>query len=89
VAFVWDENKAASNLRKHGIDFEFAVRVFSAPFQAEWIDEREEYDEERWNVMGLVGGFDLIVTYTVRGEDIRILSARKADLYEREKYWRD
>jgi uncharacterized DUF497 family protein len=89
VTFVWDEKKAASNLRKHGIEFEVAVRVFRATVQAEWIDDREDYGEERWNVLGFVDGLDLLVTYTVRGADIRILSARMATKYEREKYWRD
>jgi uncharacterized DUF497 family protein len=89
VTFVWDEKKAASNLRKHGIEFEVAVRVFRATVQAEWIDDREDYGEERWNVLGFVDGLDFLVTYTVRGADIRILSARMATKYEREEYWRD
>jgi uncharacterized DUF497 family protein len=88
VAFIWDEKKAATNLRKHGIEFPFAVRVFQSAVQAEWIDDREDYGEERWNIVGFVDGLALLVTYTLRGEDIRILSARRTTKYEQEKYWR-
>jgi uncharacterized DUF497 family protein len=89
VAFVGDEKKAASNLRKHGIEFEFAVRVFEDSLQAEWIDDREDYGEERWNALGFVDGIDLFVTYTVQGEDIRVISARRATKSEQERYWGD
>ena len=87
MAFVWDEKKAASNLLKHGIEFGFATRVFKDPNQFEWPDDRVEYGEERFNVVGLVDGSDILVTYTMRGDDIRILSARMANRYEREDYW--
>jgi uncharacterized DUF497 family protein len=88
VAFVWDGKKAASNLRKHGIEFEFATRVFKDPAQFEWPEDRTEYGEERWNVVGLVEGEEILVTYTVREADVRIISARRANRYERESYWR-
>ena len=87
MAFVWDEKKAASNLRKHGIEFGFAIRVFNDPNQFEWPDDRFEYGEERFNVVGLVDGSEILVTYTMRGDDIRILSARMANRHEREDYW--
>ena len=88
MAFVWDLEKAASNLRDHGIEFEYATRVFQDPGQFEWTDDREDYGEERLNVVGLVNASEILVTYTLRGTDVRIISARKADRYEREEYWR-
>jgi uncharacterized DUF497 family protein len=53
VAFVWDEDKAESNLRDHGVAFEYAVRVFQDIGQYQWVDDREDYGEERLNVVGL------------------------------------
>jgi uncharacterized DUF497 family protein len=88
VAFVWDGDKAASNFRWHGVRFEYATRVFQDPQQLEWVDDREDYGEDRFNVVGLVGDLELFVTFTRRDEDVRIISARRANRYEREEYWR-
>ena len=46
-----------------------------------------EYDERRWTVIGLVAERELVVVYTMRGEIYRIISARRAERNEREKYW--
>ena len=88
MAFVWDDEKAASNLLKHGISFEFAVRVFQSPAQVEWLDDRGDYGEERWNVVGLIEDLEVFVSYTVRDNDVRIISARRPTRYEREEFWR-
>ncbi len=88
MAFVWNKDKAASNLKKHGISFEYATRVFLSPVQIEWVDRGEDYGEDRWNVVGLIDTLELLVTYTVRGEDIRIIAARRATKHEREEFWR-
>ncbi|GAA0243860.1 BrnT family toxin [Rhodanobacter caeni] len=50
--FEWDDAKAALNLRKHGIAFEEAARVFLDPGRVDMIDDREEYGEERWLSVG-------------------------------------
>ena len=87
----WDESKAQSNLRKHGIRFEEAVWVFSDAFALS-AQDRIENGEERWQTIGMVGGCLLIlVAHTVRMEDeglecIRIISARRADRTERKRY---
>ena len=47
VDFEWDEAKRQANIRKHGIDFLDAVLVFGSG-TIEWIDDREDYDEEGW-----------------------------------------
>ncbi|MGA3076470.1 MAG: BrnT family toxin [Bryobacteraceae bacterium] len=85
--FEWDEKKAALNERKHAVSFLFATRVFLDPNRLEWADTRSPYGEPRWVSVGLVGGFEIAVTYTVRGDTIRLISARKAERHEREDYW--
>jgi uncharacterized DUF497 family protein len=46
------------------------------------------YAEQRWITIGLVDGVEIAVAYTVRGEAIRLISARKAERHEREDYWK-
>ena len=85
MEFEWDGKKEHSNIAKHGLDFQTAARVFSDPFLLEFEDERG-YDEVRWNVIGMVDGRILFVTYTMRGEKYRIISARGATPRERRHY---
>ena len=87
--FEWDFHKAESNLRKHGVSFEEAARVFLDPNRIETFDARDVYGEDRWKTVGLVEPALLTVIYTVRGKDsevIRLISARKADANERTQY---
>ena len=92
--FEWDPSKAATNLRKHGIDFYTALRAFADPFAFSERDRVEDV-EERWRTLGLVDGHLLVlVIHTFRDEEeqrepfeiIRIISARKADRKERLRY---
>jgi len=88
--FEWDVNKAKSNLRKHGIRFEDAVFVFDDPHHLS-MQDRYENGEYRWQTIGLVHGIVVIlVVHTIRfesGEEVmRIISARKADRKERNRY---
>lgn len=87
LCFEWDAAKAAANLRKHGISFELAVRVFADPFAISHQD-RIEGDEQRWQTLGMADGvLLLLVAHTVRDEDegeiIRIISARAATRKEK------
>ena len=90
MRFEWDPAKAASNLRKHGISFEIAARVFGDPLG--WTEQdRIEGSEYRWQTIGMVDGtLLLIVAHTdfedEDGEVIRILSARRANPRERRRY---
>ena len=86
LEFEWDPAKAASNLRDHRISFPYATRVFLDPHRQERLDTREEYDEERWVVLGWVDEWILVVVYTLRGSNIRLISARKADRNDYEVY---
>ena len=67
--------------------------MFLDPNRIEVFDGREAYGEDRWKSVGLVEPALLAVVYTLRGsrsdsenEIIRIISARKADIYERKSY---
>ena len=84
--FEWDEDKAAANLRGHGIPFELARLVFADVFAVEREDFRENYGEDRYTITGTVGGRLLTVAYTFRENRIRIISARPAEPFERRLY---
>ena len=77
MEFEWDAVKAAVNLRKHGVAFEDAARVFLDGGRLEIYDGREDYGEDRWATLGQVYATVLYVVYTVKHEDtIRIISAQ-------------
>ena len=82
----WDDDKALSNLRKHNIPFELAIRVFQDPLHNS-VEDDYEY-EERWKTMGQVLHHILMVVHTAPLNDApgRILSARKATRNERRQY---
>jgi uncharacterized DUF497 family protein len=88
MEFEWNEEKADLNERKHGVPFPFATRVFLDENRLEWIDTRRRYGEPRWITIGLIEGIEIVVTYTLRGKTIRLISARKAVRHEREDYWK-
>ena len=93
LRFEWDADKAASNLRKHGVSFETALRTFADPL-ALMEQDRIEGGEQRWRTLGRVEGWLLlVVAHTVRDEDdgevIRIISARRAEPRERRRYEQD
>lgn len=83
--FEWDGAKERANRRKHGVGFRVAARVFLDPYAVE-IDDIGTHDEERFNIIGLVDGRMLFVTYTLRGESVRIISARGAEPHEKRTY---
>jgi uncharacterized DUF497 family protein len=86
--FEWDDRKATGNWLIHGITFAQAVRAFIHPLAIEHIDQRQDYGEERVNLFGMSDGVLLHVTYTERGNRIRIISARRAVRHEQDHYYR-
>lgn len=86
MSFEWDEQKRAVNLAKHGVDFEAAKLVFEGR-TIEMPDIRHDYGEQRIGAYGEVNGVLLFVVYTRRGNNRRIISARKAGTYEQEAYY--
>jgi uncharacterized DUF497 family protein len=87
--FEWDADNEAANLQKHGVSFAQAAVAFSDPFAVDWIDDRQDYGEERVILLGMTDGQVLTVVYTERETRIRIISARRATRYEQEIYIRE
>ncbi|MGK3114031.1 BrnT family toxin [Candidatus Pantoea formicae] len=90
LEFEWDTIKAETNLRKHGVSFEIAARVFDDPYHIAYQD-RIENGEYRWQTLGSVSGHLIVlVAHTVRFEQgneiVRIISARSATRNERRRY---
>jgi uncharacterized DUF497 family protein len=84
--FAWDDRKATSNLRKHGVSFDLARLVFDDPLAIDDVDEDEPEDRSR--LIGITEGHVLVVAYTMRGQRFRIISARKASRREQDSYFR-
>ncbi len=88
MKYQWDKTKAASNLQKHGIEFADAVSVFSDELAITIPDNR--FDEERFVTIGTdVLGRILVIVFTWRSEEIRLISARLAERRERKQYEED
>jgi hypothetical protein len=87
LKFEWDKNKNAANKIKHGVSFETAKIVFFDPMRIEMFDKKNSVFEKRWIAVGLAGVTVLKASFTERDGQIRIISARKADKKEEEKYF--
>ena len=83
--FEWDDAKERANRKKHGLDFRTAAKVFLDPHVIEF-DDRGADNEPRFNAIGVVDGRMLMVTYSMRGAIVRIISARGAEPHEKRKY---
>ena len=83
--FEWDSGKEQANRKKHGVDFRTAAKMFLDPFVIEF-DNLDTDSEPRFNAIGLVDERMLFVTYTIRDDVIRIISARGAEPHEKRKY---
>jgi uncharacterized DUF497 family protein len=87
LQFEWDPKKAKSNLAKHGVSFTEAVTVFVDRLARVFDDEVHSVEERREIIIGRSAEHDLIlVSFTTRGDRVRILSARQATRKEREDY---
>lgn len=86
MEFQFDPAKAAGNLRKHGVSFADAEGVFMDPLALHRLDPEAE-GEERYVALGAgSAGHLLVVVYTLRGEEIRLISARRASRAEIDVY---
>src|SRR5438552_3290904 len=77
--FEWDDDEATQNWRDHGVSFEMAREAFTDAFAVEWVDAGQDPSEERYAMIGMVESRLLFIAYAMRGERIRIISARKAE----------
>ena len=85
--FEWDDAKAESNERKHGVTFSEALTVFGDPLSVTGYDPRHADDEDRFLTMGVsVDGRLIVVSHTDRDDVVRIISAREATRRERKDY---
>ncbi len=95
--FVWDEDKAIANWKKHRVTFEAAVEVFFDEYAIDRLDKEHSTTESRHNIIGAArdlakGSETLFVVYVERVDDyedhevIRIISARPANRKERKIY---
>jgi len=88
--FEWDEDKAQSNLKKHGISFEEAATIFNDRRIATASDPDHSEDEERYVSLGMSVILRLLtVIHTYRVPRIRLISARKATKAEKKNYEND
>jgi len=85
--FEWDDEKAQSNLKKHGVSFEEGATIFNDPGTATISDPDHSEDEDRYISIGKsVIRRLLTVIHTYRKERIRLISARKATKAEKKNY---
>jgi len=78
MKFQFDPAKAKSNRKKHGVSFADAENVFYDPFAIHQEDTFVE-GEERWMGLGMGNtGRILVVVYTYRGDELRLISVRYA-----------
>ncbi len=87
LTFEWDEEKAAKNLKNHRISFEETKTVFNDPLSITVADPNYSIDEDRYIDIGMSSqGRLLVVVYTERGQNIRLISSRKATKREQRAY---
>jgi uncharacterized protein len=88
VGFEWDEqSKAGINFRRHGVRMPEAIPVFDDPYAITVTDDESDPNEQRFVTLGAgATGRLLVVVYTWRGENMRIISVRPAEPREQEEY---
>jgi uncharacterized DUF497 family protein len=87
VKFKWDSRKAESNVVKHGVSFDEAATVFNDPLALTFEDRAYSHAEHRYLTFGLSSAqTPLVVCHTDRGDNIRVLSARRMTPKERRDY---
>jgi uncharacterized DUF497 family protein len=85
--FEWDKRKSEQNFEKHGIRFDEVFGVFDDDNALRSFDVKHSQIEDRWLIIGKsLSGYILTVVYTERETGIRIISARRSNTKERERY---
>lgn len=86
--FIWNEAKRQANLKKHGLDFADAEKVFAGPLVL-FEDAREDYGEQRMIGIGLLDCLVVLIVHVESDEAIRIISMRKADNDETDLFYKN
>lgn len=92
IQFVWDEDKAKANVRKHGVSFEEASSVFADENARLKHDPEHSDEEDRFIILGFSSTLRILVVchvYRQGDQVIRLISARKATRNERKQYGRE
>ena len=90
MPFEWDEEKAKTNIDKHGVSFDEATSVFDDPLFLTFADPSHSIQEQRFVIMGESARVRLlVVSYTERAGTTRIISARPVTKKERKAYESD
>jgi hypothetical protein len=84
---TYDPEKRAKTLAERGLDFDDAVQVFAGP-TVDFIDDRQDYGEERWLSFGHLESRLIVVVWTPREDARHIISMRKANEREKKKFGR-
>jgi uncharacterized protein len=88
MRFTWNEVKRKANIRKHGLDFADAYKVFAGPtFTFE--DARFNYGEQRWITIGLCSLSVVVIAHTETEDEIHIISMRKGEKHEQEIFFKN
>lgn len=89
IEFEWDESKAKSNFKKHGVSFEEAKSVFYDEYATQFFDKEHSDNEDRFIMLGISNYSRILVVIHCEQEDggvVRLISARKATQNERNFY---
>jgi uncharacterized protein len=87
MIFVWDDKKAAANIKKHGVSFHEAATIFGDPLAITYNDPDHSLNEHRVVTFGLSqSNRKLVVAHADRGKKVRIISARLMTRHERKIY---
>jgi uncharacterized DUF497 family protein len=87
VKISYDPQKRARTLAERGLDFDDAVQLFAGA-TVDFVDDRSDYGETRWLSFGHLGQRMVAVVWTRRGDTRHVISMRKANGREQEKYGR-
>lgn len=90
LTFEWDETKRRANIRKHGLDFADAQRLFAGMPLLVTPDTNGDYGEERWFGLGKIGTRIVVIVFvSTQPNVIRVISLRKADKDEEAEYYKN
>lgn len=88
---TWDERKRKQVIKHHGVDLGKLADVLSDPYAIHNSDREHSDTEERWLTIGRSAEYGIVaVIYTFRGEDVRLITARRAErwmvrMYEKQR----
>lgn len=89
MRYTCDRKKKASNLKKHGYDFDDAPQVIESANTVTFEDRRFPYNEQRFITLGVLRDTVVLIATAETEHEIRVISMRKANRHEKEIYYRN